>query len=482
MTMNRPILMLVTLGACVLHPELTARSDVKQDDIQILKKTGKAFSEVAKKAMPAVVFIQVEKTVVAEGGYGQYNDPYGFFGDEFLDRFFGGRGHGRAPRRQYRQVGQGSGFLISKDGFILTNNHVVGDADKITVRLRDGSTCEARRIGTDPKTEVALIKIEGKDLPYLELGDSAALDIGEWVIAVGNPFGLAETLTVGVVSAKGRSNMGIAEYEDFIQTDAAINPGNSGGPLLNIDGQVIGINTAIYGPNGGSLGIGFAIPSNMAKAIKDQLISKGEVTRSYLGVQLNSEDMTPDMARHFGLKKAGGVLIAEVLPDSPAEKAGLKEGDVILDLDGKPFDNNASFRNTVALLPPGTQVALNVYRNGEYKTLKARIETAPGEGQAARTADLAGKIGISVRDLSAQVAKRLGYTANEGVLVESVEPNSAASQADIEPGTLILSVNRKPVKSAGEFHRELDAAMKTQQVLLRVRNQQTAWFVLLRLQ
>lgn len=456
------------------------RTAAPSDEIQILKRTSKAFSEVAKKAMPAVVFIHVEKNVEAAGpGPGQLNDPFGFFGDDFFERFF--RDRGAAPRR-FRQMGEGSGFLISKDGFILTNNHVVGDADKIMVKLHDGREVEAKKIGSDPKSEVAVIKIEGKDLPYLELGDSAAMDIGEWVIAVGNPFGLTETLTVGVVSAKGRSNIGIAEYEDFIQTDAAINPGNSGGPLLDIDGRAIGINTAIFSRSGGYMGIGFAIPINMAKGIKDQLMKSGKVVRGFMGVQLNRDDIDEEMATSFGLKKAGGVLVAQVVKDAPADKAGLKAGDIILEIDGKEVADNKAFRNTVAMLAPDTKATLSIWRDQKRKTVDVTVGNFPDSGEvASKGSDISGTLGFTVQNLTPDIAKRFGYDPDEGVLVSGVEQGSAAQEGGIQPGNLILSVNHKAVRNVSDFQKAIAESSKTKRALLRIRNPDFAWYALLRL-
>lgn len=470
---------IVLPSAYALLQPVPVGGDSPQADIDVLRRTAKAFTQVAKTAVPAVVFIHVEKTIETSGGYRQqYNDPFGFFGDEFLERFFGRR---YAPQRRYKQTGQGSGFIISRDGYILTNNHVVGDADRITVKLYDGREFDAENVGSDPKSEVAVIKIDAENLPVVELGDSAELEIGEWVIAVGNPFGLSETVTVGVVSAKGRSNIGIAEYEDFIQTDAAINPGNSGGPLLNIDGDVVGINTAIYSRSGGYMGIGFAIPINMAKAIKEQLIARGKVTRGYLGVLLNREDMTEEMAESFGLDEARGVLVAEVVPGSPADEAGLEEGDIVLRLDGEDVVNNSTFRNRIAMVTPGTTVELLVFRDGERKTVGVTIGTLPGrEGATEAAVELARDIGIQVRDLTPELAQRLGYDMTEGVVVESVEQGSAAQQAEIQPGNLILSVNRRPVSTAEAFFAELAKTEASGRVLLRVRNPHYSWFALLR--
>lgn len=453
------------------------------NDIQILKRTGKAFSEVAKKALPAVVFIQVEKNIETGRDFrgGQYNDPYDFFGDEFMERFFRGRGYDSAPRR-FKQMGQGSGFLISKDGYILTNNHVVGEADKITVRLKSGKEYVAKKVGYDPKSEVAVIKIEGSEFPFIELGDSGELDIGEWVIAVGNPFGLAETLTVGVVSAKGRSQIGIAEYEDFIQTDAAINPGNSGGPLLNIEGKAIGINTAIFSQTGGYMGIGFAIPINMAKAIKEQLVEKGKVVRGFIGVMLNREEINEEMAKQFGLKKAVGVLIADVVKESPADKSGLKDGDIILKIGDKEIENGSVFRNTVALTAPGTKLNLTIHRDGGEKKIEVTVGNFPDEKETATAAaEVASKLGISVRDLTGDLAQRFGYKTERGVIVAEVEMGGAAARAGVQPGHLIVSVNRKPVTNTDEFEKAIGEAAKDGQVLLRVRDARSSWFVLLKL-
>ncbi|HHD64494.1 MAG TPA: Do family serine endopeptidase [Desulfobulbaceae bacterium] len=308
------------------------------ENIALLDRSAKAFAAVVKKAGPAVVYVEVEKSVHVAGGQGS---PYDFFSDPFFERFFGPQfKHPRIPRqREFKQRGAGSGFIIDADGYILTNNHVVSDADKITVRLSDEREFTAKVVGTDPQSDVALIKIDGKNLPVLPLGNSDKLQVGEWVIAIGNPFELYQTVTVGVVSAKGRNRMGISDYENYIQTDAAINPGNSGGPLLNIHGEAIGINSAIFSRSGGYMGIGFAIPINMAKNIEQQLLQHGKVTRGWLGVMI--QNVNKDLAKSFNLTSTHGVLISEVSAHSPAEKAGIKQGDVVLAIDGKKVDNVA---------------------------------------------------------------------------------------------------------------------------------------------
>lgn len=451
----------------------------------------RGFSSVASKATPAVVFIQVEKQVPV-GSMQSYNNPFDFFGEDFNERFFGqpyGNGRmpqrrGRQPQQMFKQTGQGSGFLISKDGFILTNTHVVGDMDKITVKLADGREFKAKRIGADPKTEVALIKIEGDNLPFLAIGNPSKLQTGEWVIAIGNPFGLKETLTVGVVSAKGRSNIGIADYEDFIQTDAAINPGNSGGPLLNVDGDVVGINTAIYSRSGGYMGIGFAVPIDMAMNIKDQLVASGKVTRGYIGVVLNPGEVTEEMAKSFGRKEAGGVLIADVQKDGPAEKAGIKSGDIVIELNGQKIDSNMSFRRDVARILPNTKAELTIFRDGKAKKVAVTVGLFPDEegetGTLQATENVLEKIGFEVQDLTPDLAQRFGYEVDSGVIVSEVDQGSAAEEAGLLPGMLILEVNRTDVKSVRQFEQAVKKG-KEGHVLLRVKTEQGTRFFNLRL-
>jgi len=444
------------------------------DELASLQQTSKAFSSVAKKAVPAVVFIKVEKSVetgsmVGPGSPFENNDPFGFFRD-------------REPRmpREHRQMGQGSGFIISDDGYIVTNNHVVGDADVITVKLNDGREFTARKIGSDEKSDVAVIKIDGENLPTLPLGNSDALEVGEWVIAIGNPFGLAETLTFGIVSAKGRSTVGINDYEDFIQTDAAINPGNSGGPLINLEGQAIGINTAIFSSSGGSVGIGFAIPINMAKNIKDQLVKDGKVTRGQLGVMIG--ELTKDLADYFGVDSTKGVLVSEVLKDSPAEKAGLKAGDIILKIDGHDVQDTGQLRNTVAMVAPGTKVQLLVYRDGKEKTVTVSVGELSDNVANNAVSELPKKLGLTVQDLTEDMRQYYGLRSDEGVVVSGVDSDSRAYMAGIRPGTIILSVNQKQVNSVEEFNKVLRESVETRKVLLLVKEQRYTRFVVLPLE
>ncbi|MDI6774968.1 MAG: Do family serine endopeptidase [Verrucomicrobiota bacterium] len=466
---------------CGLLPAAGASAAAAADskEIELLKKTSRAFSGVAMKAVPAVVFITVEKNVEAGGMYrGPHNDPFNFFGDEFFERFFGRRDRSWAPRQFRQVVGQGSGFLISRDGYILTNNHVVGDADKIRVKTHDGREFNAKRVGSDSRSEVAVIKIEGNDFPYVELGDSAALEVGEWVIAVGTPFGLAETLTVGVVSAKGRSNIGITEYEDFIQTDAAINPGNSGGPLLNIEGKAIGINTAIFSQSGGYMGIGFAIPINMAASIKDQLLKSGKVVRGHIGITIR--DVDKDIAAQFGLDAPNGILVDSVAPGSAGEKAGLTHGDVILELNGEKAISSAAFRNMVASNPPGTRFKLSVVREGKKKDiLLATQELSDAGSVPGKAQDLFGKFGMELQNLTPDLARRFGCRMGEGVIVSAVDEDGQAAGVGIAPGSLVMSVGRRRVSTVEGFVETVKTTTRNGRVMLRIRTGDRAQYVIM---
>ncbi len=445
----------------------------------LLRESSKAFTEVAEKAVSAVVSVQVETIVEVSSDYG-YHSP---FDDDFFDRFFG-RKFRRSEPQEHKQAGQGSGFIISADGYILTNNHVVENADKIKVILNDGREFnKAKVIGTDPESDVAVIKIDGEDLPTIELGDSDDLRIGEWVIAVGNPFGLSETVTVGIVSAKGR-HVGITKggYEDFIQTDAAINPGNSGGPLLNLDGKVIGINSAIFSRSGGYMGIGFAIPINMAKQVKDQLLETGKVTRGYIGIAMNPRGLTPELAKSFGLDNNTGVLIAEVLEDTPAEDAGLKSGDIILKMNGDDIESNVSFRNAVSFIKPGTKIKLTVLRDDKEKVITVKVGSKADSVLAKGSSEIGQKFGLGVQELTKELAQKFGYRHGTGVIITEVIKSSSAEKAGIEPGMLILSVNRQEVNSVKEFNDVLKKSAKTKEAVLLVRYDSFAQYVVLSLE
>ena len=448
-----------------------------------------AFVEIADAASPGVVSIQVEKEMTL--GRTPFQGVPGM-PDEFFDFFFGPRGWRNRPspneqdgQRRSVPFGQGSGFILSRDGYIVTNNHVVGDADTVKVKLSDGREFEAEIVGTDPQTEVALIKVDATDLPALPLGDSDELHVGEWVLAIGNPFGLSHTVTSGIVSALGRGNVGVGGkdfYADFIQTDAAINMGNSGGPLMNLDGEVVGMNTAIYSRTGGSVGIGFAIPVNMVKYVEEQLREDGTVTRGFLGVLIQS--VTPDLRQWFGLEEGGsGILIADVTKDSPAEKAGLQRDDVILELDGQPVDDIGSFRSRIATTAPGTKVELLVQRAD--KRIRKTVKVGSLDADTPTVATSAGaypKLGLTVQNLTDDIAERLGYEDMTGVVVSEVAPGSAAADAGIESGTLIQEVNRKTVKNTREFQSALDAVDADKGLLLLIHDGEYSRYVALRFQ
>jgi serine protease Do len=433
-------------------------------DIETLRNTGEVFAEIAEKVTPAVVFVSVEQTVVRQTPDGYSQDPFEGFDDEFFKRFFGQpapRQFRQQPRQQKQlRKGQGSGFIISSDGYILTNNHVVENADKITVQLSDNKELKARIIGTDPASDIAVIKVDVNNLPTIQFGDSDKLKVGEWVLAIGNPFGLSHTVTAGIVSAKGRSNLYFGganvEYQDYIQTDAAINLGNSGGPLLNIDGKVVGINSAILGSGGymgyaGNMGIGFAIPINMAKYVYEKIKTEGKVTRSYVGFY--GEDADPEMAEHFGVQGQKGILVNNIVPESPASKSGLEKGDIIIKKDGKAVSDWNSFRSEIARLSPGTKITLTVIRNGEQKDIDVKLEAKDAKVAASGEPEKETKqLGITVQDLTPELSQQFGYKDEKaGVIVSDVDSASDAAEKGISAGTLITEVNRQKVENAEGF-------------------------------
>jgi serine protease Do len=448
------------------------------NSIATLRRMGKAFAYIAEKTSPAVVSLKSERTVtrdypsMREGPFGEPSDPFEFFFRR------------RSPRqRQYREprTVQGSGFIISPDGYILTNNHMVEKAEKVEIEITDGRKFTAKIIGADSDSDVAVVKIDANDLPYLELADSDALKVGEWVLAIGNPLGLSHTVTAGIVSAKGRSGFGLADFENFIQTDAAINFGNSGGPLINLDGKVVGINAAIVGSTG-NIGIGFAIPINMAKHAYEQLVKGGTVERGYLGIGI--EGLTDETAPYFGLKKnAKGVLISEVKEDSAAEKAGLRHNDIVIELNGEPVESRDAFRNQVAMLKPGSRISLVVWRNRKRKAFTIKLGKRPS------TEELTGnlspgtldELGFTVQDLTDELAERYGYEGQSGVVVREVESGSQAAQKGIAPGALIKEVNQQEVRNTGEFNEEIKKARKEGGVLLLVKWRRYPRFIFLKL-
>jgi serine protease Do len=373
--------------------------------------------------------------------------------------------------------GAGSGVIISEDGTILTNNHVVEGAKEVEVILADQRQMKAKVVGRDPKTDLAVLKIDaGKSLPAASMGDSGQLQVGDWVIAIGNPFGLNHTVTSGIVSAKGRV-IGAGPYDDFIQTDASINPGNSGGPLFNMKGEVVGINTAIL-PNG--QGIGFAIPINTAKPLIPQLVSKGGVTRGYLGVSIQS--VSSDLAAALKLESGKGALVADVVSGGPADRAGIKRGDVIVSFDGKTVEDSHELPAMVAATPVGNEVSVVVMRDGKERQLSAKVARLESEETASEETrqPAQGKWGLQLHDLTPQIARQLGLKAEKGVVIVGVQPGSPAERAAIQQGDIILEVNRKAVESAKEVKEEVAKAGDADSLVLLVKGEQGSRYVVLK--
>lgn len=439
----------------------------------LAQQTSKDFTSVAKSAIPAVVTIKVKTgkhtSTHEDSEFGDY--------DDFFQRFFS---HKYKNQPSEPSMGQASGFIISPEGLILTNSHVVQDATDIQVLLEDGRDFPAKVIGVDPNTEVALIKIDGEKLPFLRLGNSDKLEIGEWVVAIGNSLGLQATLTVGVVSAKGRNNLDIADVEDFIQTDAAINRGNSGGPLLNLSGEVVGMNTAIAtsGNSGGYIGIGFAIPSNLIQHVVDQLKASGTVTRGFIGVSMQHIDH--DLAQAFGLKQSTGALVADVSKGSPAEKAGIKQGDIIQALNNQPVTNIATLRNTIMLMNPGTKITLTVQRNGNSIQIPLEIGSYP-VAKAPQSVSVSGnQLGFDVQDLTPELARSIGVGDEKGVVINKIDPNSQAALAGLKKGALIMAVNQRPITNIEQFNKALQETQADRPVLLLVKQGEAIRFISLK--
>lgn len=422
------------------------------------------FSAVIKPALPAVVNIRTSKIVKPQANQmsPMFNDPMfrQFFGDQF--------GQGGKPHAE-REQALGSGVIITADGTILTNNHVIDGATDIKVQLSDKREFVAKLVGADPKSDIAVLKIEGKDLPTLPLGDSSQLNVGDLIFAIGDPFGVGETATMGIVSATGRSRLGIEDYENFIQTDAAINPGNSGGAMIDIHGNLVGINTAIlsHGGSGGNEGVGFAIPMSMAKPVMDQILAHGKVVRGYLGVHI--QDFSPELAKSFNFNQSGGVLIGDVSANTPAANAGLKKGDVVVKLNGQAVSESNDLRNTISQMAPGTQVKLDIWRDGKVQPYTVTLGELPNDKTAAEGSDesSSGEIqGIDVQDLTPEISQQLNLpSGTHGVVVTSVDPASAAAAAGINRGDLIQEINHKPVTSAAQY-KQLMSSAGNQPILL----------------
>jgi serine protease Do len=412
------------------------------------------FAPVVKRVTPAVVNISSTKVVKRSRDemLGPEMNPFfrQFFGDDLGKEF-------QTPPQQQREQGLGSGVIVTPDGYILTNNHVVDGASDIGVTLQDKREFKARVVGTDPRTDIAVLKIDATGLPAIVIGDSSKVQVGDYALAVGDPFGVGQTVTMGIVSATGRANLGIEDYEDFIQTDAPINPGNSGGALVNDRGELIGINTAIISHGSeGNQGIGFAVPVNLARTVMDEILKNGKVVRAYLGIV--PQDVTPSLGKAFGEKDLRGALVGDVSPNSPAQKSGLQRGDIILELNGTPVNDANQLRMSISMMQPGANVKLTVMRNGSEREvavtlgeLPTKEASAKGNSQGSESSALSG---VSVENLDPDTARQVGVPANtQGVVVTDISPSSPAAGSGLQRGDVIQEVNHQPVKNTSDFER-----------------------------
>jgi serine protease Do len=487
-------LLLLTLGAAVLIAGSTVGFALKSESKEEPKgpaihatvdhrplardlKLGTSFAPVVKQVAPSVV--QVFTTT--KPARGANLAPPGF-DDPWFRRFFGDIPDGRDGRRGFRmppRQGVGSGVIVTKDGYILTNHHVVDGAEEVKIALQDGREFSAKVIGKDPKTDVAVVKVDATNLPAIELGDSDQIEVGDLVLAVGNPFGIGQTVTLGMVSATRRGALGL-DYEDFIQTDAAINPGNSGGALVDLEGRLAGINTAILSRSGGNQGIGFAIPINLARGVMDSLVKEGKVVRGYLGVMI--QDVTPALAQAFKLKDRAGALVGDIMPKSPAEKAGLESGDLVVEYDGKPIRDSRHFKLLVGQTKPGAAVPLKVMRDGAPKSIQVTVRELPDPTQTAKVdpqggPDIGTLNGVAVADLDVRARREFQVPGTvQGALITDVDETSAASRAGLKPGDVIVEINRQPVKDA-EAAVRLTGDAKEKTTLVKVWSQGRARFV-----
>jgi serine protease Do len=462
------------ISRAVKAPDSSTSAALKNSNVPIMVPGN--FTELAEKARPGVVNIQTVKTI--KGGSRVFRH---FFGNPFgrqnpFEDFFGPPSDD-GPSDNFQQKSLGSGFIIDREGYIVTNNHVVDGADEVKVKLTDGKEFDAKVIGRDPKTDLALIKISGSsDLRPLKMGNSDETKVGSWVVAIGSPFGLEQTVTAGIVSAKGRI-IGSGPYDNFIQTDASINPGNSGGPLINMDGEVVGINTAIVASG---QGIGFAIPVNTASDVIPQLKNKGQVTRGWLGVSI--QDITPELAKSFGLREKKGALVADVVKDGPAEKAGIERGDVIVEFDGREIAESKDLPRIVAAVPVGKNVTIKVMKNGKMIDKDVKIaQMEETKSEAART-PAQKQIGVTVQNITPEIARALGLKNTSGAAITQVEPGSPAADAGLQRGDVIKEVNRKMVKNADECIQNIEQAKKgNDSILLLVQRNENSMYIVVTL-
>lgn len=431
---------------------------ISQKSINILTEIGQATAEIAETVKPAIVNISTTRTVKIKG------TPSPFLDDPFFRRFFGDQF--RMPKER-KTASLGSGVIVDPKGYILTANHVVQDAEEIRVTLSDKREFKGERVGTDAKTDIAVIKIDSDHLPTIKLGDSDKLRVGETVLAIGSPYGLSQTVTMGIVSAVGRANVGIADYEDFIQTDAAINPGNSGGALVNVKGELVGINTAIFSTSGGYQGIGFAVPTSMAKAVMDSLITKGKVIRGWLGVTI--QPLTPELAKQFNLKEEKGALVGDVIEGSPAEKAGLQRGDVIIEYEGKRIDEPYQLKNMVANTAPGHEVKLKIIRENRTETNKVAIGELPAELQKTAKGEYNNLLrGVTVQNLTPEIYNNLNLPKKlKGVVVSDIREDSPAAMVLIQ-GDVIQEIKRQRITNITDYENVVSQINPEEDILLLV--------------
>jgi len=470
------VALLFGLFFCINNDRANSLTTTKDDKEKMTtaKSLGRAFVEVAKKVQPAVVNVTTEKTITMRP-WERYGEDF-FRGSPFEDFF---KGFGFPPRekgKEYRQKQRsgGSGVIVDKEGYILTNNHVIEGADKVKIKLNDGREFTATVKGQDSRTDLAVLNIKAKDLPVATLGDSDKLEVGEWAIAIGSPFGLEHTVTVGVISAKGRSGLGTGTYEDFVQTDASINPGNSGGPLINIDGEVVGINAMIIQPG---TGIGFAIPINMAKQILSDLIKEGKVVRPWLGI--SAQDLTPEMIEHFRVKEKEGVLVGQVHPGTGAEKAGLLSGDIIKSVDDKAIKNVTELVKEIQKKKVGQKVKLSLLRDGKGMTIEVTTTSMPEKPEAPKEKEEEEeKLGARVQELTPQLASRYGITGvKRGVLVLSVEGGSLADDIGLQEGDVILEINRKKIETIRDFEKAVKDANFEKGILFHIHRKGSSFYL-----
>ncbi len=443
---------------------LADKTGISGETLEFLGKLNSSLTEVVEAVRPSVVNISTTKTVTMRSPFGD------LFDHPLFEKFFGEEFGFRGPHpREFRTTSLGSGVIVSADGYILTNNHVIEDAEEIEVTFFDKRTLKGEVVGTDPKSDLAVIKVEAEGLPAAKFGSSGDLKVGEVVIAIGVPFGLSHTTTMGIVSAVGRSNVGIAEFEDFIQTDAAINPGNSGGAMVNIKGELVGINTAIFSTSGGYMGIGFAIPSDMAKSVLQSIIKHGKVIRGWLGVTI--QNLTPELAKEFGIEEEKGAVVTDVLDDSPALKGGLERGDVIVEFAGGKVESATGLKNMVAETAPGKTVKIKVLRDGKEKVLGVTLDEYPEQLAAERGGFENALRGVNVQDLSPELRESLDIPKHvNGVIVTGIEPGSPARGA-VARNDIIREINRREIENLEGYRKAVSQIGPRESVLLLVYRQ-----------